>query len=400
MAVSPIIPYVPQYITVHLGAPDANAANVTVTFPDYIKNVASSEVYPTWREDAIVANILAQVSFALNRVYTEFYTSRGYDFNITSSTAYDQKYIDGRNIFENIDRIVDRIFTSYIRRIGNIEPLAAKYCNGTTVTCRGLSQWGSQELAQNGYTAFEILKYYYGNNIEIVNNAPISEINSQYPGTPLRLGDRGTSVSVLQTQLNDVSINYPSIPTLTVDGIFGESTENAVKQMQSIFNLVPDGIVGEATWNRLLYLYVGINKLAELDSEGDLLLGTSFEAVDLLRIGDQGDKVRILQYFLGVLSQYYDTIPFVDYDAIFGEKTLDAVNAFQREFGLPQTGVVGPQTWEAMYNAVMGIENNDIVRQYDSQIRNIIFGDKNFNSVNLSYGSSDFDENGGGTSET
>lgn len=400
MAVSPIIPYVPQYITVHLGAPDANAANVTVTFPDYIKNVASSEIYPTWREDAIVANILAQISFALNRVYTEFYTSRGYDFNITSSTAYDQKYIDGRSIFENIDRIVDRIFTSYIRRIGNIEPLAAKYCNGTTVTCRGLSQWGSQELAQNGYTAFEILTYYYGNNIEIVNNAPISEINSQYPGTPLRLGDRGTSVSVLQTQLNDVSINYPSIPTLTVDGIFGESTENAVKQMQSIFNLVPDGIVGEATWNRLLYLYVGINKLAELDSEGDLLLGTSFEAEDLLRIGDQGDKVRILQYFSGVLSQYYDTIPFVDYDGIFGEKTLNAVNAFQREFGLPQTGVVGPQTWEAMYNAVMGIENNDIVRQYDSQIRNIIFGDKNFNSVNLSYGSSDFDENGGGTSET
>ena len=166
-----ITPYVPQFITVHLGPPDSNAENVTVTFPDYIKNVASSEIYPTWDESAIRANIYAQISFALNRVYS----SRGYDFDITNSTAIDQKFIKGRNIFENIDRIVNEIFNDYIREMGFAEPLAAKYCNGTTVTCEGLSQWGSENLAQQGYSTLDILYYYYGYNIELVNDAPIRE---------------------------------------------------------------------------------------------------------------------------------------------------------------------------------------------------------------------------------
>lgn len=177
-----IIPYVPQTITVHLGYPSSDAQNVIVSFQDYIKNVASSEIYPTWDESAIIANVYAQISYALNRVYTEFYPSRGYNFHITNSTAVDQKFIYGRNIFENIDRIVSEIFNDYIRRIGTLEPLAAKYCNGTTVTCEGLSQWGSEYLARQGYSSLDILYNYYGRDIELVVDAPIKNITRSYPG--------------------------------------------------------------------------------------------------------------------------------------------------------------------------------------------------------------------------
>ena len=218
----PITPYVPQYITVHLGAPSASAENVTVSFPDYVKNVASSEIYPTWEPAALRANILAIISFALNRVYTEFYPSRGYPFNITASTAYDQKFIKGRNIFENISQLVDELFTTYIRRIGFVEPLAAKFCNGTTVTCDGLSQWGSQALAEEGRDSMAILRYYYGDNIELVTNAPVRSIRYSYPGSPLRRGSRGEAVQRVQVMLNRISRDYPAIPKVyPVDGVFG-----------------------------------------------------------------------------------------------------------------------------------------------------------------------------------
>ena len=209
-----VIPYVPENITVHLGAPQEPAENVTVTFPDYIKNVASSEIYPTWDESAIYANIYAQITFALNRIYTEFYPAQGYNFNITNNTAYDQKFIYGRNIFDNIDRIVDNIFNDYIRRQGTLEPIAAKYCNGTTVTCEGLSQWGSQYLAQQGFDSFEILQNYYGTDIELVVDAPVRELVSSYPGTPLRFGDSGEFVRIIQVSLNLISQDYPAIPKI------------------------------------------------------------------------------------------------------------------------------------------------------------------------------------------
>ena len=242
-----VTPYVPRTITVHMGAPDVWAENVTVSFPDYVKNVASSEIYPTWEPAALRANILAIISFALNRVYTEYYPSRGYPFNITSSTAYDQKFIKGRSIFENISEIVDTIFNSYIRRIGFVEPLAAKFCNGTTTTCDGLSQWGSQAMAEQGADSITILRSYYGDNIEIVTNAPVMGIRYSYPGAPVRLGDRGEAVLRIQTMLNRISRDYPAIPKVQpVDGIFGESTEQAVIKFQQIFSLTPDGIVGSA----------------------------------------------------------------------------------------------------------------------------------------------------------
>ncbi|MBM6869748.1 peptidoglycan-binding protein [Pseudoflavonifractor phocaeensis] len=358
-----VTPYIPQYITVHLGPPDSNAENVTVPFPDYVKNVASSEIYPTWEPEALKANILAIISFALNRVYTEFYPSRGYPFNITSSTAYDQKFIKGRSFFENIEQLVDELFTTYIRRIGYVEPLAAKFCNGTTVTCDGLSQWGSQALAEQGYDAMSILRYYYGDNIELVTNAPVMGVRYSYPGYPLRQGDSGPSVVQMQTMLRRISQDYPAIPTIQADGIFGPNTQKAVETFQRIFGLTPDGIVGTATWYKMVYLYVGVTDLAELVSEGQTFYGVEFRdaAAELLRSGSEGDRVKILQYMLDVLSEFYPAIPAVTVDGVYGPATRQAVLAFQRESGLPQTGAVDGDTWAALYQDYAGIRDTVVV---------------------------------------
>ena len=352
-----VTPYIPKNITVHLGSPSSDAQNVTVSFPDYVKNVASSEIYPTWDESALRANILAITSFALNRVYTEFYRSRGYPFDITSSTAYDQAFVNGRNFFRNVDTLVDELFDDYIRRQNFVEPLAAKFCNGTTVTCEGLSQWGSQNLATQGYNSFDILKYYYGNNIELVQNAPIRGITSSYPGQPLRLGSTGPYVVVLQTELNRIAQNYPAIPKVNpVDGIFGPRTEASVRRFQEIFNLTPDGIVGPATWYELVRLYVGVNSLAELRSQGQQFYGVSWEYPQALRQGATGDKVRHLQYMLAVLSEFIPSIPPVDVDGIFGPATEAAVVAAQRYLGLTPDGIVGEKTWDGIYDQFAGIE--------------------------------------------
>ena len=355
-----VIPYVPQRMTVHLGAPDAYAANVTVTFPDYVKNVASSEIYPTWEESAIRANILAIISFALNRVYTEFYRSRGYDFEITNSTAYDQAFVNGRSFFDNISRIVDEIFNDYMRRPGFVEPLAAKFCNGTTVTCEGLSQWGSQNLALQGYNSIEILRSYYG-SIEVVNNAPVQGITASYPGTPLRRGSSGPNVVVIQVELNRISQNYPAIPKLpTVDGIFGSQTEASVRAFQEIFGLTPDGIVGQATWYALVRLYTAVTSLSELRSLGQQFYAINWEYPDPLELGDTGEKIRLLQYMLSVLSAYIPSIPSVTVDGIFGPATRAAVVAAQGWFGLPQTGTVDDLTWDEIYDQFSGIETTSL----------------------------------------
>lgn len=351
-----VTPYIPRQITVHLGAPDSYAANVTVPFNEYVKNVASSEVYPTWDESALRANILAISSFALNRVYTEFYRSRGYNFDITSSTAIDQKFINGRNIFDNISKLVDQLYTSYIRKRGNIEPLAAKYCNGTTVTCSGMSQWGSQNLARQGRTAGEILRYYYGSDVELVNNAPVRGYTPSYPGTPLRRGSQGASVVQAQVMLDRVARNYPSIPRIDpIDGIFGSGTEASVRRFQQIFNLTSDGIIGRTTWYQLVRLYVGILELAELDGEGQMFLGSNWQAPASLQVGSTGVKVQQLQYMLRVMAEYVSTIETVEMDGIFGPKTEEAVIAFQRFAGLTPDGIVGPATWAALYSRVVGV---------------------------------------------
>lgn len=355
-----VLPYIPQQITVHLGSPNSDAENVTVSFSDYVKNVASSEIYPTWDESALRANILAIVSFALNRVYTEFYRSRGYDYDITNSTAFDQYFVKGRSFFDNVSRLVDELFNDYLRRPGFVEPLAAKFCNGTTVTCEGLSQWGSQYLAEQGYNSTEILENYYG-DVEIVSNAPIQGITTSYPGTPLRRGTTGPSVVTIQTALNRISQSYPAIPKIpAVDGIFGSRTEAAVRKFQEVFNLAPDGIVGPSTWYALVRIFVAVTRLAELRSEGQRFYANSWATTDPIEQGDRGIKVEHLQYMLSVLSAYIPEIPPLTIDGIFGNATRSAVIAAQRRFGLPQTGIVDFTTWDEIYDQFSGIENTTL----------------------------------------
>ena len=355
-----VTPYVPERITVHLGPPSSDAANVTVSFSDYVKNVASSEIYPTWDESALRANILAIVSFALNRVYTEFYRSRGYDFDITNSTAYDQFFVNGRSYFENVSRIVDELFNDYLRRPSFVEPLAAKFCNGTTVTCEGLSQWGSQNLAQQGYNSTQILRNYYG-DVEIVTNAPIRGIVSSYPGTPLRRGSSGPNVVVIQTALNRIAQNYPAIPKVpAVDGIFGSRTEATVRAFQNIFGLAADGIVGRETWYAIVRLYTAVTSLSELRSLGQQFYNINWAPPGSLTVGDTGEKVRLLQYMLSVLSAHIPTIPPLTVDGIYGQATRASVLAAQRRFRLPETGSVGAQTWDAIYDQYSGIENTNL----------------------------------------
>lgn len=354
-----IEPYIPDRITVHLGPPDTPAENVTVSFPDYVKNVASSEIYPTWEPAAIRANVLAIISFALNRVYTEFYPSRGYDFQITSSTAYDQKFIRGRNFFDSISRVVDEVFDDYLRRPGTLEPLAAKFCNGTSVTCDGLSQWGSQELAQQGLDAMSILRRYYGDNIELVTNAPVQGVRSSYPGYPLSLGNSGPEVAVIQSSLNRISRNYPAIPKIpAVTGVFDRPTRDAVMTFQQVFGLTTDGVVGKATWYALVRLYVAVTDLAELVSQGQNFYSVRFAYTGPLREGDRGGSVGVLQYMLAILAQFDNSLPQIRVDGDFGPTTARAVRQFQQANGLSVDGVVGERTWESIYRAFASAERD------------------------------------------
>ena len=350
-------PAIPETITVHLGAPtDASAPNVTVPFPDYIKNVASSEIYPTWPEAAIRANIYAQISFALNRYYTEWYRSQGYPFDITNSTAYDQSYVQGRDIFENIDRIVDEIFNSYLRRPGTIEPLFAAYCDGVQVTCDGLSQWGSVALAEQGLGPYDILTHYYGDNLDLVRGAPVAPAVPSYPGRLIRLGETSNEVRDIQVRLNRISTNYPAIPKIyPVNGVFDQNTLEAVEAFQRIFGLTPDGIVGNATWYRIAYIYTAVKRLAELNSEGLTLQDVSQQFKEILRPGDSGSEVEFLQYYLAVISQYVPQVPAPSRTGVFDEATEQSVLAFQRVAGLTPDGIVGPLTWDKIAQAWRGI---------------------------------------------
>ena len=349
------VPFIPRTITVHLGAPDADAPNVTLPFADYIANVASSEIYPTWPENAIRANIYAQVSFALNRIYTEFYRNRGYDFDITNSTAYDQSFVAGREFFENVGQIADELFTNYVVRQGSVEPLFTQYCDGVEVQCGGLSQWGTVTLAEQGLTPYEILQYYYGDDISIVRDAPVADITGTVPPVPLRLGSGGDEVRSVQIRLNRISDNYPSIPKIAIpDGVFSYDTEDAVRRFQEVFSLTPDGIVGPATWYRIQLIYNAVKRLNELDSEGIKLSEVTQQYERELSEGDTGTEVSNVQYLIAYLSQFYDTIPAVAIDGSFGAATTDAVRSVQRTFDLPITGTVNLATWDIMYRTYIG----------------------------------------------
>ena len=353
---------IPKNITVHLGKPAASARNVTVSFRDYIANVASSEVYPTWPEQALRANIHCQISLALNRIYTEWYPSKGYTFNITNSTSYDQYYVHGRTVFDVMVRITDDIFNTYLRKTGTVNPYYSEYCDGKSVTCPGLKQWGTVTLANQGRNALQILKYYYGNDIEIIRTSNIQSIPQSYPGSPIRQGDSGTAVFTLQRQLNRITKDYPFLGLLTVDGVFGARMAATVRAFQKQFNLTADGVVGRQTWYKISYIYVSVKDLAELTSEGEVSSGTLSDGTwggTVLRTGSTGSAVEQLQFWLNTLAQYTSSIPSVTVDGVFGSGTAAAVRAFQRKYGLTVDGVVGQRTWTELYDQFRSIQSDN-----------------------------------------
>lgn len=257
---------IPEYVIVHDGPPsDSSANDYYVRYRDYIKNVASSEIYATWPDAALRANILAIMSFTLNRVYTEWYRNKGYVFTITSSTAFDHKFVYGRNIFSNISNIVDEMFNSYLSRPNVRQPILTQYCDGQRVSCPNwMTQWGSKYLADQGYSTIEILRYYYGSSMYINTADEISGVPASWPGSNLEVGSTGDKVRMLQEQLNRIARNYPALPTIAVDGIYGSATKAAVEKFQSIFGLPVTGIVDFRTWYRISEIYVAVSRIAEL----------------------------------------------------------------------------------------------------------------------------------------
>ena len=343
---------VPKKITVHLARPAVSAANVTVSFQDYIANVASSEVYPTWPEQALRANILAQISLALNRIWTEWYPSRGYSFNITNSPGVDQAYVRGRTVFAVMERLTAELFNTYVRRTGDAEPYYTEYCDGKSVTCPGMKQWGTVDRAKEGKSALEILRYYYGSRVQLVTTNNIASIPQSYPGSPLRRGSTGTAVSVLQKQLSRIAKDYPSFGKPAITGTFDEATENSVKKFQKQFSLTVDGVVGKATWYKISYIYVSVKDLAELTSEGETFTGAQSAGAwpgTVLRRGSTGRSVEQVQFWLSSLAQFDSDLPSVRVDGSFSAATERAVKAFQKSEGLTQDGVVGQTTWQELY---------------------------------------------------
>ena len=277
-------PIVPEFITVHEGSPDNDSApNFTVLYKDYIKNVASCEIYSTWSESTIRSNVYAIISFTLNRIYTEWYRGKGKRYDITNSTAYDHAFNYGRNIYESISVIVDDIFSTYVRRFGRKQPLLTQYCDGKNVQCPGwMTQWGSKYLGDEGKTPYEILKSFYGSDIELVKAEVVKGSPKSYPGYDLTVGSSGEEVKTIQQQLNRISDNYPLIPKLAVDGVFSNKTEEAVKVFQGVFNLPKTGIVDYATWYKISDVFVGVTKIAELRGDANKKLFIPPRSFDIL----------------------------------------------------------------------------------------------------------------------
>lgn len=350
---------IPEYITVHLGNPNEEAENVTVPFIDYIKNVASSELYPTWPENALRANIYAIISVALNRVVLEWYKSRGYNFDITNSTQYDQAYVQNRGVYDIISQITDEIFNRYIVRDGQVLPLFATFCDGRVSQCNGMYQWGSIDLANQGYIPIDILKYYYGDDISIITNVPVGGVGLSYPGEPLKLGDSSLVLLRQQLVLNRISDNFPAIPKISpVSGYFDESTEKAVKAFQNIFKLSETGIIDQATFYKIRQIYVAVTKLAELTATGSIYEDIFEITKERLIKGDIRPSVTFLQYNLNTLSLYYNNIPTIPYTGIFDEQTRQVVIEFQKIMGLPVTGIADIDTLNKLYDSVRGIFNS------------------------------------------
>ena len=355
------LPIIPEYIIVHLGSPDSNARNIRVNFVEYIKNVASGELYPNWPLEALRANILAIVSFALNRIYNEWYRSRGYSFDITSSSQYDQSFEEGRQFFERIYILVDELFNDYIVRSGQVQPLFSSYCDGKVSTCQGMSQWGSVSFANQGLDALSILKKYYGNDIQIISDNKVSPIMDSYPGRELALGDAGDEVYFLKVQLNRISQNYPAIPTILNDSIYFDiELENAIKVFQRSFSLSETGKVNSSTWYKIKYYYNAVKKISNLYSEGIKKDEVVLQIPSVLKQGDTGDFITELHYYLNVIACYDNNLIY-NYlvGKVYNQSTKENVFSFQRRYRLKETGEVDRTTW------------NMIISVYKSYIKTI-----------------------------
>ena len=361
-------PVVPNNITIHLGAPDENARNITVPYTDYLANVASSELYPTWPRNALIANMYAINSFALNRIYNEWYRSKGYNFDITSSPAYDQTYTENRSTYANIDEIAQEIFDNYIVKGNQVQPYFTKYCDGRITKCDGLSQWGSVSLANQGKTPIEILKTYYGNDISIKYDAPVSDSTEGYPGYIIGLGSAGNPVQAIQRDLRRIRKNYPAIPEINTNvGIYDEDTFAAVKKFQEIFGLPVTGEVDKATWYKIKYIYTSVKKLADLYSEGLSKEEATFLYSDELSYGDTGIEVEYIHYFLDALAFLDEDIPRLPTNSIYTNNTITMVKAFQTKYNLPVTGIFTYKDWNVLQKAY-----NDILKSFPKEYQNYI----------------------------
>ena len=349
-------PIVPNNITVHLGKPDEDAKNITIPFTDYIANVAANEIYPTWPKNAIIANLYAIISFAMNRIYNEWYRSKGYNFDITSSPIYDQTYVENKSTYENINNIVDDIFNNYVVKGNQVQPYFTRYCDGRVTSCDGLSQWGTVTLANQGKTYLDILKYYYGNDISIKYDAPVKDNTEGYPGYIVTLGDVGNPVLLIQRDLKRIRQNYPAIPDITTNlGIYDEETKNAVKKFQEIFSLPITGNVDKPTWYKIKYIYTSVKKLSDLYSEGLTKDDVTFLYADELKYGDNGIEVEYIHYFLDALAFLDSDIPRLPTNSIFTNNTLTMVKAFQKKYKLPVTGIFTYTDWNILKEAYKNI---------------------------------------------
>lgn len=364
-------PFVPKNIVVHLGKPDESARNITVDFTSYIKNVAASELFPTWPNEALKANIYAIISFTMNRIYNEWYKSKGKNFDITSSPIYDQTFKEGRSTYENIDNIVDQIFNNYIIKNGQIQPFFAAYCDGRKTTCPGLSQWGSVTDANNGMNYLQILKKYYGNDISIKYDATIKDNTDNFPGFNLNIGSFGNPVLEIQRDLRRIRQNYPAIPPISNTlGIYDEETKNAVKKFQEIFNLEVDGIVGKATWYKINYVYNSVKKLSELYSEGLSINEATFLYSDELNYGDTGIEVEYIHYFLDALAFLDDDIPRLKLSNVYDDNSVAMVKAFQTKYNLPVTGKFTYSDFKVLKDVY-----DNILRTYNNSFTNELYPD-------------------------
>ena len=348
---------VPETVTVHLGPPGSDAVNVTVPFIDYLKSVASSEIFPTWPRESLLSNIHAEATLIMNRLYTEWYPSQGYSFDISASPAFDQYYVHQREVYDTIDALVDEYFNYYIARPGFTEPIFAQFCDGRQSACSGLSQWGTVDLAAMGYTAIDIVRYYYGQNAELRTAELVKTLPDSYPGTPLSSGSSGDDVLRTQNRLNRIAVNYPAIPFISpVEGDYGPQTVRAVRVFQQTFGLPVTGTVDEDTWYRIIYIYNAVKRLGELESEGEEVQSGVYPGNEV-RLGDRGPNVLRLQWYNNAIARsgQFPQIKVIDLDGIYDTQTQDAIKALQALLGLPQTGSVDRASWDAitrLYNEV------------------------------------------------